>query len=65
MIAGEGYGARIVQGPMHKGQSSGESQRLRDQAQEKGAAYMASHPLATLVVAIAVGVTLGWLIKRR
>jgi hypothetical protein len=66
MIAGDTYGTGL------SGKSLTEDvaapSRLRaagEQAKEKGADYMASHPLATMLAAIALGVTLGWLIKRR
>jgi hypothetical protein len=66
MIAGDIYGTHLTRRP--EGVQPEEPSKLRavgEQAKEKGADYMASHPLVTVVVAITLGVTLGWLIKRR
>lgn len=66
MIAGDTYGTGLSARSM--AEEAPESSRLRvagEKAKEKSADYMASHPLATMLAAIALGVTLGWLIKRR
>ena len=67
MIAGDMYGGVTgtraescpASTPLHKLQSATEHY------QQDCARSMASHPLATLLVAITLGVTVGWLIKRR
>lgn len=40
-------------------------QAATQRIERKCASGIASHPLVTTVVAVAMGVTLGWLIKRR
>ena len=40
-------------------------QAVTKRVERKCARSMASHPLLTTVAAMAIGVTLGWLVKRR
>lgn len=69
MIAGDTYGRGVTRWPVGGARPSEQEpnnlQLIADRAQVKCAMSMVSHPLTTVLVAITLGVTLGWLIKRR
>lgn len=67
MIAGDIYGGGLAGTRPVGGPSVSPLDKLQsatEHYQQDCARSMAAHPLATLLVAITLGVTVGWLIKR-
>lgn len=48
-----------------KQQTTAKLQNTAERVQQRCSNSMAAHPLATVAAAIVIGVTLGWLVKRR